>query len=645
MRRVSFFVALAILFLVAKQSYAQSLLNLEEILNELIDEGKGADAEMGLEYLEELYNSPIAINSANERELRRLFFLSDFMIANIIDYREKFGDITSKGELELIGGFNERVVNLMAPFITFDKGSLRGGENSLYIRTSKILKEQEWYKPISIEEFERFPNSRYLGTSYHTLLKYKGSYRGKYGYGVTIENDYGEKSISKEGIPFGDFASAYFSLSNLSISKKLPIRVDNLIIGDYSIRFGQGLAVWNGFAFSSATSPSGLCKRGSLLQTYSSTNENNFFRGGAMAIGSKIKDGVDLKIIPFLSYKNIDARVKDGGYTSIIEGGKHNTISTLETRKSMGSLSYGARGEISCTNYAVGVNTIFYKYEFENNRAVREYNKYTLFNGLYGNYSIDFNGIFSGKRLFGEVALDYKGAVALMAGVNIPVKRDELGIVFFNYSKKYISPYSNSIGCVSGTNNQVGGVVNYKFSNKGGREWLFSLQGAYFPWLRYRVDKSSFQIKGSVKMDFDINNFSGYGVLKYGYDSGFSRAKINVRGVVNRAIGEKFKIGLRGEFIWVDYNSVGYCCALDFVGGLLNGKLKMQARGLGYNVDSWDTRVYIYTPDLPSSYTSKLLYKGCYGWLFMANYKIAKRVALYCKIDNNMELKLGVLCR
>ena len=70
--------------------------------------------------LNDLAEDPVKINSSDQNEISRLFFLSDFQVKVLLDYTRSSGSIISIYELANIPGFDKETVEMMIPFITLD---------------------------------------------------------------------------------------------------------------------------------------------------------------------------------------------------------------------------------------------------------------------------------------------------------------------------------------------------------------------------------------------------------------------------------------------------------------------------------------------------------------------------------------------
>src|SRR5450759_4554947 len=71
-----------------------------------------------IDRLHELAENPVKINAADEEEISRLFFLSDFQVKALVEYVHSSGRIVSVYELAAIPGFDKATVGMIMPFIT-----------------------------------------------------------------------------------------------------------------------------------------------------------------------------------------------------------------------------------------------------------------------------------------------------------------------------------------------------------------------------------------------------------------------------------------------------------------------------------------------------------------------------------------------
>src|SRR5665811_1976851 len=236
-----------------------------------------------IEKLHELAENPVRINSSMEDEISRLFFLSDFQVKALADYAHSSGRIVSVFELATIPGFDKETVEMMIPFITLE---YKPAINSDSVRWRNTLISNYSIKPGK-------PDTSSLGSMCRSLTKYRFS-AGGFSGGFTIEKDPGEKFFSGNP-PLPDFFSAHIAYNGIGLIRKI-------IVGDIAARFGQGTNINTGIRRGISLTSPGYMSASNEIKPYTSTDENNFFRGVAAKIELK---NLDLSV--FISKNNSDA--------------------------------------------------------------------------------------------------------------------------------------------------------------------------------------------------------------------------------------------------------------------------------------------------------------------------------------------------
>src|SRR5690606_1966985 len=113
-----------------------------------------------------------------------------------------------------------------------------------------------------------------------------------------------------EGTYGYDYVSAYAAVEKIG-------RLRQLVVGDFTASFGQGLVLWRSAALGkSREATRGLSRFGSGLRPYGSTDENRFFRG----VATTVLVTPALSLSAFYSRRTLDATVLDadtGGVSSL----------------------------------------------------------------------------------------------------------------------------------------------------------------------------------------------------------------------------------------------------------------------------------------------------------------------------------------
>src|SRR5574344_1915791 len=597
---------------------------------ELSSEQIREQAEYLEDYLHMLAERPLNVNVAGYDAFRKIVFLTDFQMESIIKYRTEHGNILSLSELMLLPGFDNETGEFLRYFISFGAMSRNSDSwsNELYMRSDRVLERQKMYRPNSEEEFKSSPNSRYLGSPYHFLIKYSLSHGDKFKGGVLVEKDAGERMTAS--VPF-DFLSGYLTVRNIRIGSVAA----EVIFGDYKIRFGQGLTIWKGFSISGGQVLGGFYKRGAPVIMNSSADEDNFLRGIAVTLGLN-----RMEMVLFASYRKRDAAVSVDSvsnqlkYTSLQSDGLHNTVSRYNNRKSMGDFVFGGSLSKRWNRFRGAFNFTAQKFEYQNGRRVREDNKYQIYNGYSCAASLDFAFVAGKNVIFGELAIDVGGSTALLFGVNSrQFEGWETSLLVRRYSKSYIAPNAGACSTLSGCYNQAGISANATRICSSSSKFVFAADYLYYPSPRFNIDSPSHYFKILSSYEFSRERLSFTLRLSDSYRS------------YNSAISIRFKWSLLcniNSIVAVKIQQDNIYCAKRY-GLYLSGYLKsalsprgafnLIVSGTYFNCRDWNARLYMYERDLPQSYSSQLLYGEGYKVYILFKARIMRGLDFFLKAE------------
>lgn len=597
----------------------------------------------------------LSINKVSAEELRRLLFLTEYQIGNLIEYREKSGLILSAHELSSVNGFNDYIACFCAVLFSFpnEEADLynivytAAGNVGVYGRRGET----------GLETQLRYSPQKYM------RLRQKAVYSLKSGAnisaGIFCENDAGEggryfwklwsgdakemavsmahreaTGMLNRKIPMADFISFNIAADNIYV-KNFKLK---LIAGDFRAGFGYGLLMRQGLNFTNYMQPISFASNCNSVMPYNGSDENDYFRGIALsAFASK----QNISVFLFYSNKMVDARIKDGGYSSLLKDGKHNTPSLFETRKSLGERVYGANINKEWSRARVGATAVISSLDLPYCGRVNYYNGYRRYNGSLCNVGINWLYSFGVAMIFGEVAYcanmgkvkessEFDTAaserIAAIVGTYLRIGDNlEFTVGVRHYGVSYIAPYSGPYSTLGETYNQRGAFISlFKPVFGSLKLGLFADYTAY-PFPRYRLPyrTNSFKVMA--------------GLESYAQSIGFSW---NLRGVAS-STPFKTKLYLKGS---VRYNLGDLSLTCRGVVGLKYGaaqlsadylstgkKIRVSAGGTYYNVSDWENRIYMYEATIPGTYGGRLLYKrGFAGYLYLMA-KPSKWCKLYFK--------------
>ena len=553
-----------------------------------------------LEYFQTLLENPININSANRNQLREMMLLSDFQIESIIEYRTNSGDILSISELSLLNGFDSKFAELIRPFVSFAPiPASNKSDSQLYLKVARTIEK----------------DTSVVGSQYYMRVRSALNIGNHLKFGLTMENDIGERFF-KSGAPFIDFISLYLSINNYK-------KFNTIIIGDYSARFGQGLAMWNSFSLQTGGDPMMLYKRGSKLLPHSSAEENKFYRGiaASFSVGKA-------EITALLSHNKLDAAIKDGKYTSLPSGGLHNTASTIATRKTMAENVAGVNLSYLFNRTKLEISAIAYGYNKKNGRRLADYNKYQLYDGYWGNCSLSFYTVLGRIKLFGEGAMDYGASYAALLGGVAPLAENlEIGVLLRSYSKSYIAPHASAYSSLSSVSNQSGATITAVYTITHGLRMYFNGEFSYYPWKRYTINSSSYMYKGEIRTEYFGKKWDCTLRISDKFTSHNEQNRIFVKASAGYNLSPRLYIKCETAA------AGGWMVASDMKYTSGKGKLKVKIGGCYFSCKKWENRLYRYESDLPYTYNSRLLY-GEGGCIYLlSQFSILRNLHIYAKGD------------
>ena len=591
-----------------------------------------------IERLQELSENPVKINSSNESEISRLFFLSDFQVKALADYTHTSGRIVSLFELAVIPGFDIETVEMITPFITL--------ENKFINNSDSVRWRNSLISNFSVKS-NTMDNS-YLGSPWKILTKYNFK-SGGFSGGMTAEKDPGEKALSGNP-PLPDFLSAYLDYSGSGIIRKI-------IVGDFSAGFGLGTNINNGVRRGISLSSPGYMSANDEIKPYTSAEENKFFRGAAAEFSIK-----NLELSIFISKNYTDATlasssgISDDYVENFYSGGVHNTSSLLSKKDAVSESVFGATISYNMKSLKVGLSMSENKLSLPILLSVNDPEKIFNFTGNMNNiYSVYYNSMIKNILLFGEFSVDNNKKYAIIQGASFrPSDRLTINFLLRDYEPGYTAFYGNGPGTSSKASNEKGIVGNFSFE---AAKHLFISGGCdimSFPWLKYRCSAPSFGVRKELKIRY-------LPIEKITFDASYSyrlsmadstemqgvpyQNNIITRGLkasLHYSLYNNLIIGTRVDFKSVSpYGSKGFLLFQEFNYSFRKIPVTIWARYCLFNTDDWSSRIYTYENDLLYSYSIPVLaWEGSRSYI-MAKWKISDRTEMRIKYGMNSLIKPG----
>ncbi|MCK5782476.1 MAG: helix-hairpin-helix domain-containing protein [Flavobacteriales bacterium] len=596
------------------------------------------------ENLDFLKSNKINLNTASAVELKQLPILNIFQINNLINYRERNGELFSIFELSSIHGFDKEIVRSIIPFVEIKKIDqlswkikdigevIKFGRHSFISRTQFAVQTARGHMTDSDSA-----QTKYRGNKYKVYSKYLFNSYDKLRFGFTMEKDAGEVFGGENSILGFDFTSFHLELKNIGI-------FDKLLIGDYNIEFGQGLALWSSFSTNKSSYSTDIIKLGRGIVPFSGTNENVFFRGISGTITKQ-----NITISPFLSINKVDARlgnIKYGEY-KLYESGLHRTESEIKNYNALTKTDYGINLSYDLKHSRIGIVYINTKYNNKIARGSKEYQKFD-FDGIEttsiaANYLINLNTVI----LSGEHSNNINGAWAAIHNLSINATPElSFTISYRNYQKEYFSAYNSPFREYSSP-----GEVGFYLGAKGEvhKNLKFSFYFDLFEksWLQYHKDSPTKGYETLLQLDTYINrSSSAYFRIKYEkknknnsselnlLNQVLDEKKINIRLHLNKALEHGISLASRIEYVHYSHRSIenGWMIYQDIKWKSTNSPLSLYCRIAFFDTDSWNSRIYAYENDILYIFTVPSYFNQGIKYYFGANYKLNRKFSFWARI-------------
>jgi len=652
-----FFIFFFIGGVVAQQPDTTKYTGAEEIEQQIENLAERSDVEMDYsDWVEEinlLRERPVNLNSGDENELRRLFFLNELQINNLLEYTSEYGQLASIYELQVIDGFNEKVVSQILPFISLSpyvpekfsfKRALRYGGTDVMLRYQRVFQEQNGYEKVSDSVRQANPNDYYLGDQNSLFVKMQYSYKDYLKFGVVGEKDAGEPFWPKsDTLRKGfDFYSAHLFLKNIGIVKQLAI-------GDYHVQFGQGLTMWSGFSMGKAAGSVVMRKRAPALRPHASSNEYAFMRGVAttVALGK-------IDLTAFYSNRRVDANLvpadsadlSEDMVTSLQETGYHRTPAEIADKRANHEIAEGGHITYNGQRLRAGITVFHVDYAIPFATQDELYKKFqpVLNSNTYAGLDYSYN--YKTLTLYGEASKQIDAGLAVLQGLSFsPDPRLAFAMVYRNYQKNYLNNFNAAFGESSNNTNEKGlymGMVATPFNKITISAYADIFK---YEWLHYRVDAPSGGQEYSAQL---VYNISRRGDLIFGYRHLLNPMNYTLTDEKNNKIGESNRDYYRMQFNyqalpWLKLQGrmeitqrrapdkameTGYLIYQGFQIKPMEKEWSVSFRYLLFDTDSYDSRLYAYEQDVPYSFSVPAFSGNGSRFYVLLNSKLSRNISV-----------------
>jgi len=602
----------ASMVLAQKPDMQQTVEDLFEAMGEELSDD--ADIQDILDDFEYLIENPLKINWATSEELTRLHFLSEIQINNLISFREKSGQIYSLYEMASIDGFSPDILQKIEPFISFDTEKMsqkrRKSSGDLFLRVTRSF---------SNPHDENESKNESSPERYYLRLKQSTS---NVEYGLVAEKDPGEAFLRQSNKHGFDYTSAFVNL-------KIGQNDNRIFVGDYHVRFGQGLVAWQGFSMGKSSETTQIFRSAQGIRSYSSTDENQFFRG----LGGQFKYK-RFTFHPFVSLNRLDANVDtidDKAYFGAFQTtGYHRTGSEISGENAVNQFTGGGHVSYSYNRWSFGVTTVYNRFNVEMNRSDELYNQFLPEGRESMVAGFDWKGSVKKVFLFGEAAISSGNGKAFLTGAMLkPASNMELSMVYRNINKTYFSYFSNAFTESSKVNDEHALYLGTKIFPAP--RWIIWAYADFFShkWLKYLTSSPSNGTELFAQLAFNPSRVTKF-YLRFFQEEKAQKLisagfKYNEQQLINRLrinfthdLNERFSLKSRVEWSWYSKQSSenGILICQDMVFMPPEKKFSMNGRLAYFHTDGYNSRLYAYENDVLYSFSIPALYgKGIRAYL------------------------------
>ena len=582
---------------------------------------------------------PVDLNSSSPDELERTGLFTPYQLNNLLEYREKYGEIYSIYELAAIPGFHPSKVKEIQPFIRTGPGQNQETKVPLHhmlmidIGRSLAVGRNGRQDSISLE------NPAFTGPLLYTTFRIRSRPLKNLSLAATFDKDPGETFL------YGDrpqFLSGYLCFNGKGY-------VRQIVAGNFRMNLGMGLV--NGAGFIHQAGKYTVNRHSlSLLKPYSSKSEAMFEQGIACQLELN-----KVELISWISCMRLclspDAFSKNTVAENWLDyqrtNGLFRTTGELEGRDLALKLHWGIQTVYRSNRLAVGIMSgsekIFptkkAKKSLTSNPGPSLHNKASL----HGNWQK--NRI----QIFGEIASSDYSSIAFLLGTNYCFNDFvQGGVLLHYYGTEYRGSNPSSYSSGSSIKNEEG--VAFNMHVEAGKFLTTELTGELFryPSPRYLTRVPSTGSRLDLTLGNPVNNLIQWRLRVVSKSIQTTPLDEN-RGIrplqdsrVTRMDGRL--IYLYGDFFsWQSRLVVSfYSHQQDRVPGYAtlhqitlgsSGKIKATVQVVLFQVADWENRIYLYEPGLYYSFSFPVFYGQGQKTTLLLTLKPMRRIILSVKIS------------
>ncbi|MCR4826270.1 MAG: hypothetical protein K5882_04875 [Bacteroidales bacterium] len=373
--------------------------------------------------------------------------LSDYQYYQLQLYIENYGQLYSIYELAAIDGFTDEDMRRLFDMVVIlpppkqrpsFRQLMKSSKSVLWLRYGQVVERQAGYDTSRANHYD--------GSPAHLQFRYDFNIRQHFGFRIAGEKDAGEAFFRGEQKQGFDHYSGSLYVKNIRWLK-------SAVVGDYRLNFGQGLVLGSSMMTGKGGGVSAIRRFSEGIRPVATTNESEFFRGGAFSLGNTHWSG-----------SGFAGAVTESNHTAF--GG---ALSYRQARFSFG-------GQFACFG------------EFADSATSKE-KWQSLIRPCQWYASLSYQALAGKALFFGEVALNEKGKPALLQAALFPVTPVfQVAALTRYYATGYQSPMGSGFRAASGDGGEFGFYLTGHLVLSRKVEADLFCDYYRLKWLTYRTD-------------------------------------------------------------------------------------------------------------------------------------------------------------
>ena len=490
-------------------------------------------------------------------------------------------------------------------------------KQDLILSSNLCLNTREGFRNASAEKIQS--NKAYRGDPWHHTVRYKMQYGKTWSAGFVLDKDPGEPF--RRGFPSFDSFNGFIAYSPSAVQSR-RFRIAKAIAGNYRVRLGSGLILNQAFSLGKNVQTETFMMSGTAISPHASSDEYNRMLGAV----ADLRFG-RFSFIPFVSFRPLDAVVKDDTITSIPTDGYHRTLGEENKWHRASVANAGMHLSFSGLWYDIGGNIFYTCFSHTFYRPVRAYNIYYYRGKDLLQGSFDYHLRRFGFELRGETALDHDFNLASVNQVSHSLGEDWKAALSYRYfAPKYQSLYASSISEGSSAQGEQGATL--AISGSPFPYWQLLLSADYFRFsnIQYGYDKPFSGVesrflaqytrqKWDVRLSYRLKSKQ---TMSHSLDATIACSIID---------GLKLKTQLRAKAT----SEFGYAIAQAINWSREGSPLAADIQGCWFDSPDYSTRLYLSEKNVLYGFAIPMLYGRGIRASATGSYKFGKSVVIELK--------------